>query len=171
MLPRSLLVLSSLFLSWGFVHPRLLSAPELCHHAADVWVTLTTFLRNLWVFKSENPGKVNTFLYENHNEITRIFLLKLCWLLNGLFPSVFYGTSTDMISACNIPLLFLLEMPMHVSCIVHPWPILPTISVQLYCCARFLYCSYVIFQALAAPMSPRFHIPTPPIEELSFVHL
>lgn len=43
--------------SWGFVHPRLLSAPELCHHAADVWVTLTTFLRNLWVFKSENPGK------------------------------------------------------------------------------------------------------------------
>lgn len=43
--------------SWGFVHPRLLSAPELCHHAADVWITLTTFLRNLWVFKSENPGK------------------------------------------------------------------------------------------------------------------
>ncbi|XP_056404930.1 reticulophagy regulator 3 [Hyla sarda] len=43
--------------SWGFVHPRLLSAPELCHHAADVWVTLTNFLRNLKVFKSENPGK------------------------------------------------------------------------------------------------------------------
>lgn len=43
--------------SWGFVHPRLLSAPELCHHAAETWITLTNFLRNLWVFKSENPGK------------------------------------------------------------------------------------------------------------------
>ncbi|XP_073539690.1 reticulophagy regulator 3 [Phyllobates terribilis] len=43
--------------SWGFVHPRLLSVPELCHHAAEVWVTLTNFLRNLKVFKSENPGK------------------------------------------------------------------------------------------------------------------
>ncbi|XP_073428417.1 reticulophagy regulator 3 [Dendrobates tinctorius] len=43
--------------SWGFVHPRLLSVPELCHHAAEVWVTLTNFLKNLKVFKSENPGK------------------------------------------------------------------------------------------------------------------
>lgn len=43
--------------SWGFVHPRLLSAPELCHHAAEVWITLTNFLSNLRVFKSENPGK------------------------------------------------------------------------------------------------------------------
>ncbi|KAM3921347.1 reticulophagy regulator 3 [Leptodactylus fuscus] len=43
--------------SWGFVHPRLLSVPELCHHAAEVWITLTNFLKNLKVFKSENPGK------------------------------------------------------------------------------------------------------------------
>ncbi|XP_053555312.1 reticulophagy regulator 3 isoform X2 [Bombina bombina] len=43
--------------SWGFVHPRLLSAPELCYHGADVWVTWTTFLRNLKIFKAENPGK------------------------------------------------------------------------------------------------------------------
>ncbi|XP_075033487.1 reticulophagy regulator 3 [Mixophyes fleayi] len=43
--------------SWGFVHPRLLSVPELCHHAAEVWVSLTTFLRNLLLFKAENPGK------------------------------------------------------------------------------------------------------------------
>ncbi|XP_063816102.1 reticulophagy regulator 3 [Pseudophryne corroboree] len=43
--------------SWGFVHPRLLSVPELCHHAAEVWVSLASFLRNLLLFKSENPGK------------------------------------------------------------------------------------------------------------------
>ncbi|XP_037374211.1 reticulophagy regulator 3-like [Talpa occidentalis] len=27
--------------SWGFVHPRLLSVPELCHHVAEVWVSGT----------------------------------------------------------------------------------------------------------------------------------
>ncbi|XP_053310187.1 reticulophagy regulator 3 [Spea bombifrons] len=43
--------------SWGFVHPRLLSVPELCYYAADAWVTLTNFLQNLHLFKTENPGK------------------------------------------------------------------------------------------------------------------
>ncbi|KAM9749246.1 reticulophagy regulator 3 isoform 2-T2 [Dama dama] len=43
--------------SWGFVHPRLLSVPELCHHVAEVWVSGTIFIRNLLLFKKQNPGK------------------------------------------------------------------------------------------------------------------
>ncbi|XP_063315006.1 reticulophagy regulator 3 [Pelobates fuscus] len=43
--------------SWGFVHPRLLSVPELCHYAAEAWVTFISFLHNLLFFKTENPGK------------------------------------------------------------------------------------------------------------------
>uniref|UniRef100_A0A8C0M050 RETREG1-3/ARL6IP-like N-terminal reticulon-homology domain-containing protein n=1 Tax=Canis lupus familiaris TaxID=9615 RepID=A0A8C0M050_CANLF len=43
--------------SWGFVHPRLLSVPELCHHVAEVWVSGTIFIRNLVLFKKQNPGK------------------------------------------------------------------------------------------------------------------
>ncbi|CAH2302000.1 reticulophagy regulator 3 isoform X1 [Pelobates cultripes] len=43
--------------SWGFVHPRLLSVPELCHYAAETWVTFISFLHNLLFFKTENPGK------------------------------------------------------------------------------------------------------------------
>ncbi|KAF6096628.1 reticulophagy regulator family member 3 [Phyllostomus discolor] len=43
--------------SWGFVHPRLLSVPELCHHVAEVWVSGTIFIRNLLLFKRQNPGK------------------------------------------------------------------------------------------------------------------
>lgn len=44
--------------SWGYVHPRLLGLPELCHHLAEGWVTGTNFLSNLFVFKRQNPGKV-----------------------------------------------------------------------------------------------------------------
>lgn len=47
--------------SWGFVHPRLLSVPELCHHVAEVWVSGTIFIRNLLLFKRQNPGKVRPF--------------------------------------------------------------------------------------------------------------
>ncbi|XP_023573907.1 reticulophagy regulator 3 [Octodon degus] len=43
--------------SWGFVHPRLLSVPELCHHVAGAWVSGTIFIRNLLLFKKQNPGK------------------------------------------------------------------------------------------------------------------
>ncbi|EHB02803.1 Protein FAM134C, partial [Heterocephalus glaber] len=43
--------------SWGFVHPRLLSVPELCHHVAEAWVSGTIFIRNLLLFKKQNPGK------------------------------------------------------------------------------------------------------------------
>ncbi|XP_005394523.1 PREDICTED: protein FAM134C [Chinchilla lanigera] len=43
--------------SWGFVHPRLLSVPELCHHVAEAWVSGTIFIRSLLLFKKQNPGK------------------------------------------------------------------------------------------------------------------
>uniref|UniRef100_H0UZH7 Reticulophagy regulator family member 3 n=2 Tax=Cavia porcellus TaxID=10141 RepID=H0UZH7_CAVPO len=43
--------------SWGFVHPRLLSVPELCRHVAEVWVSGAVFMRNLLLFKKQNPGK------------------------------------------------------------------------------------------------------------------
>lgn len=45
--------------SWGFVHPRLLSVPELCRHVAEVWVSGAVFMRNLLLFKKQNPGKVS----------------------------------------------------------------------------------------------------------------
>lgn len=44
--------------SWGYVHPRLLSVPELCHYLAEGWITGDTFMRNLLGFKRQNPGKV-----------------------------------------------------------------------------------------------------------------
>ncbi|MGH0125254.1 UNVERIFIED_CONTAM: hypothetical protein FKN15_051688 [Acipenser sinensis] len=50
---------SNLFscISWGLVHPRLLSVPELCHHMAEIWVCGASFARNLAHFKQHNPGK------------------------------------------------------------------------------------------------------------------
>ncbi|XP_041121446.1 reticulophagy regulator 3-like [Polyodon spathula] len=43
--------------SWGLVHPRLLSVPELCHHMAEIWVSGASFAQNLAHFKQHNPGK------------------------------------------------------------------------------------------------------------------
>ncbi|XP_044153411.1 reticulophagy regulator 3 [Bufo gargarizans] len=83
--------------SWGFVHPRLLSVPELCHHAAEVWITLTNFQRNLKVFKSENPGKFCllvcgflTFLMVLGGYIPGLVLSYLLLLFILLWPLAMY---------------------------------------------------------------------------------
>lgn len=39
----------------------MLSVPELCYHVAEVWVSGTIFIRNLLLFKKQNPGKVRLF--------------------------------------------------------------------------------------------------------------
>ncbi|KAJ8414421.1 hypothetical protein AAFF_G00052910 [Aldrovandia affinis] len=43
--------------SWGLVHPGILSVPELCHHTAELWVTLSSFTRSLMQFRQYNQGK------------------------------------------------------------------------------------------------------------------
>ncbi|KAG8446656.1 hypothetical protein GDO86_014199 [Hymenochirus boettgeri] len=83
--------------SWGFVHPRLLSVPELCYHAADLWVSLTTFLRNLLLFKTENPGKFCllicgflTFLAVLGGYVPGVVLTYLLFLFLLLWPLAIY---------------------------------------------------------------------------------
>ncbi|XP_067869806.1 reticulophagy regulator 3 isoform X2 [Heterodontus francisci] len=41
--------------SWGLVHPKLLSVPELCHRMAELSVIADRFLKNLYHFKKQNP--------------------------------------------------------------------------------------------------------------------
>uniref|UniRef100_A0A8C5ML12 RETREG1-3/ARL6IP-like N-terminal reticulon-homology domain-containing protein n=1 Tax=Leptobrachium leishanense TaxID=445787 RepID=A0A8C5ML12_9ANUR len=82
--------------SWGFVHPRLLSVPELCHYAAEAWVSLTTFLRNLLLFKAENPGK---------------FCLLVCGFLT--FLTVLGGIIPGLVLSYLL-LLFLLLWPLAI---------------------------------------------------------
>lgn len=83
--------------SWGYVHPRLLSVPELCHHAAEIWVSLTNFRRNLLLFKAENPGKFCllvcgflTFLAVLGGYIPGIVLSYLLLLFILLWPLAIY---------------------------------------------------------------------------------
>lgn len=83
--------------SWGYVHPRLLSVPELCHHAAEIWVNLTIFRRNLLLFKAENPGKFCllvcgflTFLAVLGGYIPGILLSYVLFLCILLWPLALY---------------------------------------------------------------------------------
>ncbi|XP_019406045.1 PREDICTED: protein FAM134C [Crocodylus porosus] len=83
--------------SWGYVHPQLLSIPELCHHLAEGWVTGANFLRNLLVFKSQNPGKfcllacgVFTFLTVLGRYIPGLLLSYLMLLFILLWPLAVY---------------------------------------------------------------------------------
>ncbi|XP_035255846.1 reticulophagy regulator 3 [Anguilla anguilla] len=43
--------------SWGLVHPGVLSVPELSHHMAEVWVTLSSFTQSLVQLRQYNPAK------------------------------------------------------------------------------------------------------------------
>ncbi|XP_074834836.1 reticulophagy regulator 3 [Carettochelys insculpta] len=83
--------------SWGYVHPQLLSVPELCHHLAEGWVTGVTFLRNLFIFKKQNPGKfcllvcgVFTFLAVLGRYIPGLLLSYLMLLFILLWPLAVY---------------------------------------------------------------------------------
>ncbi|NXQ17082.1 RETR3 regulator, partial [Peucedramus taeniatus] len=83
--------------SWGYVHPRLLGLPELCHHLAEAWVTGTNFLSNLFVFKRQSPGKfcllvcgVFTFLAVLGRYIPGLLLSYLLLLLVLLWPLAVY---------------------------------------------------------------------------------
>ncbi|XP_030077135.1 LOW QUALITY PROTEIN: reticulophagy regulator 3 [Microcaecilia unicolor] len=83
--------------SWGFVHPGLLSVPELCHHIAGLYVNGTSFLRNLLLFKKENPGKfcilicgLLTFLAVLGSYIPGILLSYLLLLFVLLWPLAMY---------------------------------------------------------------------------------
>ncbi|XP_036609880.1 reticulophagy regulator 3 isoform X2 [Trichosurus vulpecula] len=83
--------------SWGFVHPRLLSMPELCHHVAEGWVSGTTFIRNLLLFKKQNPGKfcllscgILTFLAVLGRYIPGLLLSYLFLLSLLLWPLAVY---------------------------------------------------------------------------------
>ncbi|XP_066487224.1 reticulophagy regulator 3 isoform X2 [Tiliqua scincoides] len=83
--------------SWGYVHPRLLSVPELCHYLAEGLVTGDTFMRNLLGFKKQNPGKfcllacgVLTFLAVLGQYIPGVCLAYLTMLLLLLWPLAVY---------------------------------------------------------------------------------
>ncbi|XP_060637270.2 reticulophagy regulator 3 isoform X1 [Anolis sagrei] len=83
--------------SWGYVHPRLLSVPELCHYLAEGWVTGDSFMRNLLDFKRQNPGKfcllacgVLTFLAVLGQYIPGVCLAYITMLLFLLWPLAMY---------------------------------------------------------------------------------
>uniref|UniRef100_A0A8B9E3W0 RETREG1-3/ARL6IP-like N-terminal reticulon-homology domain-containing protein n=1 Tax=Anser cygnoides TaxID=8845 RepID=A0A8B9E3W0_ANSCY len=83
--------------SWGYVHPRLLGVPELCHHLAEGWVTGTNFLNNLFVFKRQSPGKfcllvcgVFTFLAVLGRYVPGLLLSYLLLLFVLLWPLAVY---------------------------------------------------------------------------------
>ncbi|NXN13514.1 RETR3 regulator, partial [Indicator maculatus] len=83
--------------NWGYVHPRLLGMPELCHHLAEGWVVGTNFFSNLLVFKRQNPGKfcllacgVFTFLAVLGRYIPGLLFSYLLLLLILLWPLAVY---------------------------------------------------------------------------------
>ncbi|XP_008570108.1 PREDICTED: protein FAM134C isoform X2 [Galeopterus variegatus] len=88
--------------SWGFVHPRLLSVPELCHHVAEVWVSGTVFIRNLLLFKKQNPGKfcllscgILTFLVVLGRYIPGLLLSYLMLVTVMMWPLAVYHRLWD----------------------------------------------------------------------------
>nr|XP_020743697.1 protein FAM134C isoform X2 [Odocoileus virginianus texanus] len=90
--------------SWGFVHPRLLSVPELCHHVAEVWVSGTIFIRNLLLFKKQNPGKfcllscgILTFLAVLGRYIPGLLLSYLILVTVMMWPLAVYHRLWDRV--------------------------------------------------------------------------
>ncbi|XP_058904252.1 reticulophagy regulator 3 isoform X1 [Kogia breviceps] len=98
--------------SWGFVHPRLLSVPELCYHVAEVWVSGTIFIRNLLLFKKQNPGKfcllscgILTFLAVLGRYIPGLLLSYLILVTVMMWPLAVYHRLWDRVNVRLKPAL------------------------------------------------------------------
>ncbi|KAF2985931.1 hypothetical protein EK904_006723, partial [Melospiza melodia maxima] len=114
--------------SWGYVHPRLLGLPELCHHLAEGWVTGTNFLNNLFVFKRQSPGKfcllvcgVFTFLAVLGRYIPGLLLSYLLLLLVLLWPLAVYHRLGQRVYLRLEPVLQRLDWSVRGYCMAGPW--------------------------------------------------
>ncbi|XP_053115191.1 reticulophagy regulator 3 isoform X2 [Hemicordylus capensis] len=106
--------------SWGYVHPRLLSVPELCHYLAEGWVTGDSFMRNLLGFKRQNPGKfcilacgVLTFLAVLGQYVPGVFLAYLTMLSVLLWPLAVYHRLGQRLYTKLEPALQRLDFSVH----------------------------------------------------------
>ncbi|KAM4844190.1 reticulophagy regulator 3 isoform 2-T3 [Thomomys bottae] len=106
--------------SWGFVHPRLLSVPELCHHVAEVWVSGTIFIKNLLLFKKQNPGKfcllscgILTFLAVLGRYIPGLLLSYLIVVAVTMWPLAVYHRLWDRAYVRLKPALQRLDFSVH----------------------------------------------------------
>uniref|UniRef100_A0A6J0U0A4 Reticulophagy regulator 3 isoform X1 n=1 Tax=Pogona vitticeps TaxID=103695 RepID=A0A6J0U0A4_9SAUR len=106
--------------SWGCVHPRLLSVPELCHYLAEGWVTGDSFMRNLLGFKRQNPGKfcllacgILTFLTVLGQYIPGVCLAYLTMLALLLWPLAVYHHLGQRLYTKLEPALQRLDFSVH----------------------------------------------------------
>ncbi|XP_069763325.1 reticulophagy regulator 3 isoform X2 [Narcine bancroftii] len=98
--------------SWGLVHPKLISAPELCHRMAELSISAERFLKSLYLLKRQNPGKfcllvcgVFTFLAVIGRYIPGILLCYISLISVLLWPLVIYHQLWTKICARIEPLL------------------------------------------------------------------
>ncbi|XP_060704500.1 reticulophagy regulator 3 isoform X1 [Hemiscyllium ocellatum] len=105
--------------SWGLVHPKLLSVPELCHRMADLSLSAERFLKNLYHFKKQNPGKfcllvcgVFTFLAVIGRYIPGLFLSYISLIGILFWPLASYHQLGLKINARIEPVLKRLDFSM-----------------------------------------------------------
>ncbi|XP_051894820.1 reticulophagy regulator 3 isoform X2 [Pristis pectinata] len=98
--------------SWGLVHPKLVSVPELCHRMAEFSVSAERFLKSLYLFKKQNPGKfcllvcgVFTFLAVIGRYIPGLVLCYIGLVGMLLWPLVIYHQVSIKVYARIEPLL------------------------------------------------------------------
>lgn len=98
--------------SWGLVHPKLVSVPELCHRMAELSVSAERFLKSLHLFKKQNPGKfcllvcgVFTFPAVIGRYIPGVLLCYICLISLLLCPLVIYHQLWRKVYARIEPLL------------------------------------------------------------------
>eukprot|EP00062_Callorhinchus_milii_P016012 gi/632966863/ref/XP_007899655.1/ PREDICTED: protein FAM134C [Callorhinchus milii] len=98
--------------SWGLVHPKLLSVPELCQRIAEIWVNGASFLENLYHFKKQNPGKfcllvcgVFTFLAVIGRYVPGVLLSYMSLIGMLLWPLAIYHSVGQKVYARIEPLL------------------------------------------------------------------